>query len=142
MKYLSQEWVDALREKSSRDAEYLKKAKGMTFKVQLLATDCPGGMDKLLEGDLKDGKVVSIKLQEKPAPSDFRTTAFDAKQYFLRATSSYEMFTKLNKGETMPIQALSSGAYKLDGDMAKIMEKMGLVVAFNELMASVAPVEY
>jgi putative sterol carrier protein len=142
MKYLSQEWVDALKEKSNSDAEYLKKAKGMTFKAQLLVTDCPGGVDKLIDVDLKDGKVVSIKLQEKPAPSELRTTPFDAKQCFLRATSSYEMFTKLNKGEIAPIQALSSGDYKLDGDMAKIMEKMGLVVAFNEFMASVAPVEY
>ncbi len=142
MKYLSQEWIDAVKEKSDKDAEYLKKAKGETFKAQLLVTDCPGGVDKLIDGDLEDGRVMLFELEEKPAPSALRAMPFDTKQCLLRITCSYEMFAKLNKGEITLIQALSSGAYKLDGDIAKIMERIGSVITFNELMASIAPVEY
>ena len=142
MNFLSQEWAEGLKEKVNVDKDYLRLAKGTTFKFTWLATDCPGGVDKFIEWELKDAKVAAIKVEEESAPSDFRTAPFDAKQYFLRALGSYEDWSKVAKGEISPVAVIGSGKFKFDGDMMQIMGKSGLVIALIRILASLAPVEY
>ncbi|MFA4835019.1 MAG: hypothetical protein WC749_02965 [Dehalococcoidia bacterium] len=72
VKYMSQQWVDAVKEKSQSDADYLKKAKGLTEKTRSVTTDCPGGVDVIVVWEWNDGKVAKAIREEKPAPSDWR----------------------------------------------------------------------
>ena len=141
MKYGSMEWLNALKEKSQTDQEYLKKAKRLTMKWQDVVTDAPGGVDLLVEWEVKEGKLVSVKREEKKAPSDFREFPFDEKEYLARFMTSYETSCKLHKKEMTVVTALMSGRYKIRGPLPKIMALMPELTAFGDLAASI-PCEY
>ena len=140
MKYLSQEWLDAVKKKGNTDEAYLKKAKGLTVKTRTVVTDCPDGIDLLMEWELEDGKIVKLSREQKPAPSEWRQLTADPK-YISTVVGYYEAFVKLNKKEITPMQALSTKIYKVHGDLAKIMAKMGQFNAIAELQTTV-PCEY
>ena len=140
MKYLSKEWLEAVREKANADTEYLKKTRGLTVMFQLLTTDVPGGVDKLSTWNVERGKIKSITLEEKPAPSDWRTTPVDLSKYLLRGTAPYQTFCALHRKEFPFVQAMTKG-FKVDGDMMKIMSKVAEFVHLLEFQANV-PAEY
>lgn len=138
MKFLSKEWAEAVKEKSGEDAEYLKKAEGLTFKFQWGVTSCPGGVDRLLSWETHHGKVASVTVEERPAPSDIGKMPFDSEQYFMRATAGYDTWVKLIRREITAIRARMSGVFKLDGNMLKIIAKLGQIQAFVDMAGSVA----
>jgi hypothetical protein len=142
MKYLSQEWIDAVEKKLNSEEPYLKSAKNATMRFQWLATDCPGGVDKMLDWDIVEGKVMAAKLVEQPAPSDLRKAPFNPSQFFLRASASYDVWAKLNRKELIAAAAITSGIYKVDGDMAAIMPMMSTINLISYYMTTVTPVEY
>src|SRR4030042_1737129 len=122
MKYLSKEWWEAVQNKTNTDREYLKKTRGLTATFQLLATDAPGGVDKLISYDVERGKIKSVAVEEKPAPSDWRTKPVDLTKYLLRATAPYETHCALHRKEFPMFMAMTKG-YKVDGDMMKMIKK-------------------
>ena len=136
MKYLSKEWWEAVQNKTNTDREYLKKARGLTLKFQLAATDAPGGVDKLISCDVERGKIKSVTVEEKPAPSDWRTTPADLTKYLMRGTAPYETFCALHKGELPLFQAMTKG-FKMDGDMMGMMNKIGEYMQLQNVQASV-----
>ena len=141
MKFESQEWLDAVKEKSSKDEKYIKKTKDLSLVLQNLVLDAPGGVDRLLTYTFERGKIVSAVLEEKPAPSDLRKIPFDGTKVFMRTTGSYEAYVKLNKGEITPLQALAQGVYKFEGDFMKIQAKTPGLTYFTDICASI-PCEY
>jgi hypothetical protein len=140
MIYGTQEFYDAVKEKANSDERYLKKAQGLTVKFQNLLMDCPGDVDRLVDWGLTEGKVTSVKLQESPAPSAWRTAPLRP-DYFLRTIGKYETYVKLNKEEITPGQGQETGAFRIMGNLSKIMAKIATFTAFTDLIATI-PVEY
>jgi hypothetical protein len=142
MKFWSKEWFDALQKKANADREYLKKARRLTMKCQILATDAPGGVDKLSIWDVERGKIKSITCEDKPVPSDWRTTPVDLKKYALRAIASYEVFCGLHRGEFVPFTEVLKKGLTVQGDLAKLMSTMlAEFVLFIEFQSTI-PAEY
>ena len=136
MLFYSQEWLDAVKAKSETDATYIRKSKGLTGKVLNILTDYPGGVDIAVDWDIADGKIVSVTRQEKPAPSDFRDIGPDP-EYLSRAVGSYQTWSKMDRREITPMQAMATKIYKTYSDMTKIMPKMGQFTALTELQGSI-----
>ncbi len=136
-KYFSKEWFEEIKKKMNSDKAYQEKAKSLTYKSQYLVTDCPGGVDKLIEWTLEKGILTDYKIEEKPTPSEFRKMPFDGKKYFMRVTGSYKTFSKLHLGQLSPMNAIMQKTYKIEGPMLKIMTMMGPIGALNDLMAGV-----
>ncbi len=140
-KHYSREWMENVQKKTQTDQEYQKKAKDLTYRSQYVVTDCPGGVDKLVDWTLEKGVLLKWTMEEKPAPSEFRTMPFDGKEYFMRVSGSYKTFGRMNRKEITPLQCIMQKIYKIEGPMPKIMALMGPINALNDLIASV-PVEY
>ena len=141
MKFFTQEWLDAVKEKANADETYMKKTKGLTLRVQNLVTDCPGGVDKLLSHEFDQGKVLSSTVEEAPAPSDWRTTPYDSTQYLFRTVGTYDYYAALNRNEIDPVQGLSKGVFRIEGDMMRVLGKLGYLQNFFDLQATI-PCEY
>ena len=137
MKLWTQEWADASKAKTT-DPGYLKNTKGLTLIMQNLIKDCPGGKDRLAEWDFEDGKVKSVKVTEDAAGGALRAAPFDAGRVFLRSVADYPTYVSLHKGEMTAAKALTGGAYVIEGDMMKIMGKLGPVNVFNKMLSDVA----
>ena len=136
MQFHSKEWLDAYREKMNTDPEYLKKNSNFTIKWCNVITDCPGGVDRKEIWIIEKGKCPSVTLEEKKAPSDFRTGVFDKKEADYRNTASYEIMSKLYLGEISTMQAFRNPNYKVDGPKAKLLFIMGQLNAWNEIAKS------
>lgn len=141
MKFESQEWMDAVKEKANNDKKYLKKTKDVTLVMQNLVLDAPGNVDRLLAWVFERGKIVSATVEEKPAPSDLRNIPFDGTKVFMRTTGPYEAYVKLNKQEITPIEAIAQGVYKFEGDIMKIQAKTPSLTYFTDLCSTI-PCEY
>ena len=142
MKYMTQEWYELLKEKVNADKEHLKNTRGLTVKFQILATDAPGGADKLVTWDVERGKIKSITVEEKPAPSQWRTTPIDLTKYVLMGMGSYEIFCGIHRKDFVPFTEVLKKGFKMQGDLVKIMSSMmSEFVQLLEYQSSV-PAEY
>ncbi len=145
MKFQSREHVSLIKEKHNEkcngDSEYLRKVKALDFTMHILIIDCPGGVDKLEKWVFDKGKVVSVKLEEKPAPSDFRTQPWNPKESFLRTTAPYDAFWKVALKEMTPMEGLTKGLYRIDGDMTQLISKLPAITAFTDFSGTI-PSEY
>ena len=143
MKFWSKEWFDAFKEKANGDREYLKKTRRLTMKCQILATDAPGGVDKLSIWEVERGKVKSITCEDKPVPSEWRTVPVDQSKYTLRAIAPYEVFGSLHRGEIYPFTEVLKKGLTVQGDLAKLMSTMlAEFVLFLESMNTIPASEY
>jgi hypothetical protein len=139
-KFYTQEWANVVAEKMNSDTDYLKKVKSLTFHWCAIVTDCPSGVDRKLDWELKEGRAVSDKVTEAPAPSEWRE-GIPKGNYFCVVYGSYETYAKMNRKELTPLAALSQKVYRMDTDMVQFMANIGPLVAWTDLMASV-PCEY
>ena len=141
MKFYSPEFWEAVKEKANVDEKYLRKARGLTLSYQLLVLDCPGNVDRLVTVTMEKGKVVSCPVEEAPAPSPWRTQPVDGTKYLFRNVASYETFAKLNRKEITPMGGISTGAFKIEGELTRVLGKMAEFLGFIELISTV-PCEY
>ena len=142
MKYGSQEYYEEIKTRVNENEELLKKIKELSFKFQNLLTDCPGKVDKLVDWELDKGRIVSLKVEEKAAPSDWRKAPLDEKGgYLMRTVGPWEAYIRLNKKEMTPMQGVSTGLFKIVGNMMKVMPKMGQFAFLTDFMSTI-PCEY
>jgi len=143
MKFWSKEWYDAFTEKANTDREYLKKARRLTMKCQILGTDAPGGVDKLTIYDVERGKIKSINSEDKKVPSDWRTVPVDQSKYTMRAIAPYDVFCQLHRGEIFPFTEVLKKGLTVQGDLAKLMSTMlAEFVLFLEYQNGIPANEY
>lgn len=133
MQFHSKDWLDVYKEKMNSDPEYLKKNSSFSIKWCNVITDCPGGVDRKEIWIIEKGKCLSLTVEEKPAPSDFRAEPFDRKKVDYRNTASYEVMAKLFRGEISTLQALRNPNYKVEGPKVKLMTQMGRLNAWNDI---------
>lgn len=136
MKYMSKEWWAEVQKKTNEDREYLKKSRALTLKTQLLATDAPGGVDKLISMEVERGKIKNVTVEDKPAPSDWRTTPADLTKYTLRGSGPYKTFAALHKGDLPLFEAMTKG-FKIEGDMQALMGKISEYMELQNVQASI-----
>jgi putative sterol carrier protein len=131
MRYLSREFVDAVKNQLNTDPNYLQKAKNLTGIIALRALDCPDGTDKHITYHFNQGRLLDVVYEEETKPSSIiRNRPFD-NGWISRSTSNYEMYTKIDRGEIGVVQALTSPNYKIEGSMFKMMRLMSGMTAMN-----------
>ena len=141
MKFWSKEWMEAIKEKSQVDKDYLGKTKGWSTKFYWVQIGAPDGVDKSMEFHLKDGKIEFANQEEKPAPSDLGTRAWDQKEYLIRGVGPYVAWKRVHTGEWTMMQMLGAGTTVMEGNTQALMTNMTPFMAFLDLVASV-PAEY
>jgi putative sterol carrier protein len=114
VKFLTQEWVDAVTEAANASDEFKQAAAGKTVKAQNVVSTPDGEVKYWFS--LQDGKA-EMALGEIP----------DAEATLL---SDYDSAVALTKGELNATAAYMSGKLKIQGDMMKLM---GLQGVFNAL---------
>ena len=137
VKFYSKEWMEEVKARMENDKQYQSKAKDLSFKSQYVLTDCPGGIDKLVEWTMNKGILTDYKIEEKSAPSDYRKMPFDKNTYLMKVTGSYETYRKMNRKELSPMMAIMTQVYKIEGPQLKILGMMGGMNAMQELMAAI-----
>lgn len=140
-KFATQEWADTVAAKMRTDTEYQKRAKPLTFMWCSIITDCPGGVDRKIVWDLKEGIPESVKIEEAKAPSEWRKPLPDKDKYFVVNRTSYEVFAKMNRREITAMAAISQKLTIMETDMPKFMPKIGALTAWTDLMSTM-PCEY
>ena len=141
MKYATQEFYDAVAAASLKDRRWKEDARGLNARWQNLLLDCPGGVDRYIEWDVRGAKVTSVTFQEKPAPSDFRTTPVDTSKFLGRFVAPYPCFVRLHKQEFTAMVAIGMGLYDIEGQITEVMKKIEAFDAFIDLSSSI-PAEY
>ena len=142
MKVWSKEWTEACKEKSLKDREYLKRTKGWTGKYFWVATGCPDGTDKSKEFHSDNGKIVFMKYEEKPTPSDLATRPFDGTKYFVRAIDPYDMWVHVLSKRKTVMWAISSGKFRFDGKAQEMIDRLPEFASYVDLASSIPVEEY
>jgi putative sterol carrier protein len=114
VKFLSEEWVNAVTDAVNANEEFKQAASGKTVKAQNVV-NTPDGEVKYWFS-LQDGKA-EMGLGEIPDPE-------------ATLLSDYDSAVALTKGELNATSAYMSGKLKIQGDMMKLM---GLQGVFNAL---------
>ncbi|MEE4354642.1 MAG: hypothetical protein V2J25_17435 [Desulfatiglans sp.] len=141
MKYLSKEFVEAVKGASVKDRTWRETARGFSARWQTLLTDCPGGIDKLLEWEVRKTEIIHASLEERPAPSEWRTLPVDEKNFLCRLVCLYWEHTRLHKQEFSAMVAIGLGVYDILGDLTETMKRIESFDAFIDLLSTV-PAEY
>lgn len=127
-------FVDAL----NSDPEFQRAAGSFSNTIILRCLDTPDAEDVSAAYTFADGQVVDVDLWIDDAPSaDMRDDPFDGRDALARATASYAIWTKLDKGEMGVMQALSSPDYSIEGSTIKIMSNIGVFRGMNKVAAGV-----
>jgi len=139
MKFLSQEMVDEMIKRAEVDAELPSMLKGLTIRLLMVGTDCPGNEDRQYIVILEDGKLIDIKMEMQPAPSDLRTAPLDKAKFDSRVICPYETLLDLVQERMSMVAAL--GKVKIDGDLPILMTQVEGFIAFMQFMNTL-PLEY
>jgi hypothetical protein len=125
--------------KQSENPDVQEQLKGLTIRLIMVATDCPGGEDRGCKLILDDGKITTAEAVVKPAPSDMRDEAMDKAAFDAKVVSPFEPLTDLVTEKMSLVAAF--GHVKIDGDLPKLMTQVEGFVAFLKFIGSL-PVEW
>lgn len=137
-RYWSPEFVEAFVEALNDDAAFQKAAGDFSETVVFRCLDTPGGQDVEATYVFEGGEVVDAELWIEDAPSeDLRNAPFDKRAAMARATASYDLWCKLDRGEIGVLQALASPDYQIEGPTVRIMANLGVLNGMNAVAAHV-----
>lgn len=122
VKFLSDEWAQAVTEALNSNDAFKQQAQGKTVKIQNVVNTPEG--EKKYYLDLKDGQA-TVATGELP---DAEATL----------SSDYDTATALTKAELNATAAYMSGKLKIQGDLMKLMQLQGL---FNTLPQAVKEID-
>ena len=137
MKYQSSEWHEVVKAVSATDRKYKADCMAWTERWQNVILNCPNGMDKLVDWETRIGRVVSVKMIERPSPAYFEDVPIDLRRYLGRFWGDYSCFVRLHKGIWTAMVAIGSGEYIVDGDIMEVMKKITSIDAFIDLTETV-----
>jgi putative sterol carrier protein len=127
--YLSEEWrAEAERRlKAELKPEQMNK---VTTSMSNVYLDCPGGGTKNLVFRFQDGILTELVLGTgEPAAAEFHLTG------------TYDVMSKILRGEIPAQKALLGGQVKLKGNMLKALQLAGAAERVNKVLARI-PTEY
>ena len=126
MKFLSKELIDEMLKQAEADPELPSKLKGLTIRLLMVGTDCPGNEDRQYSLILADGKLISMEMETQPAPSDLRTAPLDAAKDHQGMVEA-----RIRQLETILKSAVVTTK---KGDSAKVM--LGSIVTLQDLSSN------
>ena len=137
-RYWTPAFVERFVEALNSDEEFQNTAGDFSKTVELRCLDTPDGEDVSATYMFEDGKVVDVDLWIDDAPSEeMREEPIDKDALMARATASYEVWVRMDKGEMGAAEALASPDYQIEGSMMQIMSNMGVFRGMNSVAASV-----
>ena len=126
VKFLSQEWADAMTSALNSSEDFKKAATGQQAKLQQVVTDAPDGEAKYYFK--LEGGTAEVALGEL---ADAEATI----------TQNYETAVGINKQELNPQNAFMQGKLKIAGNMMKLMQLQNVVNTMPKAVADV-DIEY
>ena len=138
-RFYSKEWLDACIEKANNDKAYRSKTEKHDASYLFIVTDCPDGNDIRVLMNFDKGKASLKEYDVEPTPAGFRmeNVPWNESISLLRAQGDYDTFRKLNMKVMNPMQAMTSGSYKTEGDMMKAIMLIHHVTAYNDIQSTV-----
>jgi putative sterol carrier protein len=121
VKYLTEEWAQAVTDALNSSDDFQKAATGQQAKLQQVVTDAPGGGDVKFYFKLADGNV-EVALGEL---TDAEATI----------SQNYETSVAVDKGELNPQNAFMQGKLKISGNMMKLMQLQGVINAIPKAVS-------
>lgn len=127
--YLSPAWRDeALRRLQAELTP--DKMNNVTTSMSNIYKNCPGGEEKFLFVECKDGKVTRVE-----------TGAGEPPQAEFRIIGDYETFAKISRAELGAQKALMTGKLKLKGNLARALKLASVSDRLNKVLAKI-PAKY
>ena len=126
IKFLSQEWADAMTKALNESEDFQKAASGQSAKLQQVVTDAPDGEVKYYFK--LDGGQAEVSLGEL---QDAEATI----------TQNYETAVGVTKQEINAQNAFMQGKLKISGNMMKLMQLQSVVNAMPKAVSHI-DVEY
>jgi hypothetical protein len=139
-RFFSKEWVEQFQEACNSNADYLEKAKGLTAKVLFVVTDCPDDTDVRVFLEFENGKMTKAEHAAAPSPSPFRPEKKESDMLY-KSMANYDTWSKLNRKEIHPMQAMAMKLYAIEGSMVKMMPQQANFNHLNVVMIGI-PCEY
>lgn len=124
------EFVRALNE----DPAFQKAARKFDSTVIFRCFDTPEGTDVEMVYRIENGKVTDHRREESAPSPAIRDQPFVKGQAFSRTSASFDVWTKLDKGEMNVLQAIASPEYRIEGSKLSIMANIGVFNAMNAVM--------
>lgn len=126
-KFLTQEWMDAVREALLQSNDVASAVKGVELTVQQVVTDVPDQGEVQYWMRFDDGSVdAGIG-----GASDADVTI----------TQDYDTAAEMNRGELNAQAAFMQGKLKVTGNMGKLLQHQGAIQALGPVLQQV-PTEY
>jgi putative sterol carrier protein len=127
VKFLSQEWADAVTEALNASEEFKQAAASQQVKLQQIVTDSPEGGGGKYYFSLEDGKA-EVAVGEIAEPE-------------ATMTQDYETAVAISRREVNPQNAFMQGKLKIQGNMMKLMQLQGVLNAMPKALSN-TEVEY
>ena len=124
VKFLSEDWAQAMTEALNSSDEFKKAATGQTVKLQQVITDAPEGGEQKYYFTLEDS-TAKVSLGELPEAE-------------ATLTQNYETAVAITKQELNAQNAFMQGKLKISGNMMKLMQLQGV---FNAMPKAANDVE-
>ena len=127
VRFLSQEWADAVTEALNSSDEFKQAAADQQVKLQQIVTDSPDGGAGKYYFSLEDGKA-EVAIGEIAEPE-------------ATMTQDYETAVAISRREVNPQNAFMQGKLKIQGNMMKLMQLQGVLNAMPKALSN-TEVEY
>ena len=122
MRFLSEEWAEAVKEAVNADEEFGAAAAGKEARIQQIVTGAPEGETRYWVS-LSDGAV--------------ETGVGDIDAPDATITQDYETAVKLAKGELSGASAYFGGQLQIQGDLMKLMGLQSVLGKVGEILRSI-----
>lgn len=136
--YWTPAFIEVFVEAMNNDPDFLKTTGSFTNAIILRCLDGPDGQDIEVTYAFEDGEIVNVDVWMDDAPcEEMREELFDSDYALARATATYEVWQKLDRGEISVMQALASPNYTVEGNKLKILSHLGIVTGMNDIAARI-----
>ncbi len=136
--YWTSAFIEAFVEAINDDPGFEKMAGSFTDTIILRCFDTPDGQDVEVAYAFEDGQVVDVEVWMDEAPCrEMRNDPFDKDEALARATATYAVWAKLDRGEMNVLEALTSPDYKVEGPKLRILANINIFNGMNTVAAAV-----
>lgn len=129
IEYLSPAWRDKALKRLQAELPP-EKMNNVTTSMSNIYKNCPGGEEKFLFVECKDGKVTRVE-----------TGTGDPPEAEFRIIGDYETFARISRAELGAQKALMTGKLKLKGNLARALKLASVSDRLNKVLAKI-PAQY
>ena len=137
-RYWTPAFIEAFVEALNDDPGFEKMAGSFTDTIILRCFDTSDGQDVEAAYTFEDGQVVDVEVWMDEAPCrEMRNDPFDKDEALARATATYAVGAKLDRGEMSVFEALTSPDYKVEGPKLRLLANINIFNGMNTVAAAV-----